>query len=385
MLQTEYIRNLNCNYERILLDQTPEENRYQYCIISRGGIRGLLPCSLRYINNSSYLYYDISSTQNVAQLYTGRNINRAWMKDFLWSMKHMQRELRRFLLDDRNILFYPTQVYQDLEKNDFLFQYIPYYEKDLGFRQLIEFWVEHINYEDECLVEFVYKAHEQYELLEALYLQEQIFEDVKILDKEEPEIRKEENTAYNIKDPDIRVTEGEAFQEQKSQAEETIAEVKSTKKGLLNILDGRRKKQKSARSQYQQEMQERINGYGAVCEETIYQESEEYGKTVYITETPEEKEVIHRLYQMNGKVLTELNKTPFIIGKKKEEADCVISDHTISRVHAKILIEERGIFIEDLNSTNGTFKNGLRMQPYEKRKLEIDDEIKLGKVILIYR
>ena len=43
MLQTEFVRNLNCNYERILLDVNPEEKRYQYCILSRGGIKGLLP------------------------------------------------------------------------------------------------------------------------------------------------------------------------------------------------------------------------------------------------------------------------------------------------------------------------------------------------------
>ena len=69
MLNTEYVRNLNCNYERILLDKKPEEKRYQYCILNRGGIKGLLPCSLLYINGVAYLYYDISSKQNVTQLY----------------------------------------------------------------------------------------------------------------------------------------------------------------------------------------------------------------------------------------------------------------------------------------------------------------------------
>ena len=38
-----------------------------------------------------------------------------------------------------------------------------------------------------------------------------------------------------------------------------------------------------------------------------------------------------------------------------------------------------------MNSTNGTLKNGLRLQPYEKRKLEEGDEITFGKRILIYR
>ena len=49
MINTEYIRSLNANYERMTLGEKPEEKRYQYCMISRGGIKGLLPCSLRYI------------------------------------------------------------------------------------------------------------------------------------------------------------------------------------------------------------------------------------------------------------------------------------------------------------------------------------------------
>lgn len=127
MIQTEYVRSLNCNYERMLLDKKPDEKRYQYCILSRGGIRGLLPCSLRYINGQAYLYYDISSRQNVSQLYSDRYITREWIRDFAWSLQQIQQELGRFLLDAGNILWYPEQIFQDLESNVFSFLYVPYY------------------------------------------------------------------------------------------------------------------------------------------------------------------------------------------------------------------------------------------------------------------
>lgn len=183
MLQSEYIRNLNCNYERVLLDKKPEENRYQYCIVTRGGIRGLLPCSLRYINGQAYLYYDISSTQSVAQLYAHKAIGRQWMKDFLWGMRRIKQELGRFLLDDANVLWYPEQIFQDLEKNDFYFLYVPYHEEENGFGKLLDFLVEHIDYEDEELVECIYKMHEQYGLLGNIYLEERIFEDGRLLER----------------------------------------------------------------------------------------------------------------------------------------------------------------------------------------------------------
>lgn len=193
-MQTEFVRNLHNNYERLLLDKKPEERKYQYCILSRGGIKGLLPCSLRYLNGLAYLYYDITSRQNMVQLYGRRSIDRQWMQDFMWSFQHIRQELERFLLDDKNILWYPEQIFQDLEKNIFSFLYVPYYEGENGFRQLIEFWVEHIDYEDEDLVEYVYKMYEQYEQNGAVYLQEQIFEDAKILERaaEETIVKSEE-------------------------------------------------------------------------------------------------------------------------------------------------------------------------------------------------
>ena len=54
-------------------------------------------------------------------------------------------------------------------------------------------------------------------------------------------------------------------------------------------------------------------------------------------------------------------------------------------MHARIIKQGAEIYLEDLNSTNGTFKNGLRLEPYEKRKLEKEDEIKCGNVTIIFR
>ena len=65
MIETEFIKSMNLNFERVKLNEKPEERRYQYCILSRGGIRGLLECSLRYINSDAFLYYNISSKQNL--------------------------------------------------------------------------------------------------------------------------------------------------------------------------------------------------------------------------------------------------------------------------------------------------------------------------------
>ena len=359
-MQTEFVRSLNCNYERLLLDKMPEERRYQYCILSRGGIRGLLSCSLRYINGFAYLYYDISSKQSVKQLFGMRSITRNWVKDFVWSLGQIRQELERFLLDIGNVLFYPEQIFQNLESNVFSFLYVPYYDGDCGLGQLMEFWVEHIDYDDELLVDFVYHMYEQIEQNGEIYLQSQIFEDVKKLD------------------------EPDSLPEKMPRLEErvTVEEQPEEKKHFFGIFENRKKKNRELRDSYRHEMQEMMEER-AVAEDTVF--GEECGQTIYIEEMKETENVPGQLCTSDGKKIALLDKSVVAIGKKKEETDVVLGDMSVSRLHARIVKEENTYFIEDLNSTNGTFKNGLRLQPYEKRKLEKGDEIRIGRVELVFR
>lgn len=377
MLQTEFIRSMNCNFERILLDEQPEERRYQYCILNRGGIKGLLSCSLRYLNGRAYLYYDITSKQNITQLYAKRFVTREWLRDFMWSLRQVRTELGRFLLDDRNILWEPEQIFQDLESNIFSFLYIPYYQGENTFLKLLEYLVERIDYEDEVLVECVYKMYEQCERNGEVYLQTQIFEDAKMLFEDEKGMEGEAGASK---------MEERKIKDEAELGESAMEPPEVPKKGIRYLLDGHRKKYKNAKADYQKNMQQEMEGY-AVAEEICYkaEDCEEYGKTVYIEDSKALQEIPRRLYTTDGRIVMQVSSTSCVIGKKKEDADLVLDDFSVSRIHAKISREVDGIYIEDLNSTNGTYKNGLRMQPYEKRKLEEGDEIKIGKIVLLYR
>lgn len=383
IIKTEYIRNLNCNYVRMMLEEKPKESRYQYCILNRGGIRFLLPCSLRYIDGEAYLYYDISSTQNIAQLFAGRTLGREWMRDFLWGMERMQQELSRFLLEGRNVVWAPGQIYQDLEKKNFYFMYVPYCQKDTGFKLLLEFWVEHIDYEDEALVEFVYGLHEQYTTAGDACLNRQIFEDFKEVEKKEKQRRKaplEERTAESESVTGLEtLPDRSGFQ---STGEALEMGDGDRKKGFLSFLGSRRKKQDSVSYQEILRQQVGMQTLGAVSEESSYgrdrelESEEEYGRTMYLEDQRQEQ--VRGLYRDNGELAVEIDRLPFVIGKKKEEVDYALEDRSVSRIHARILEEDGILYLEDLNSTNGTYKNGLRMQPYEKRRLERDDELRFG-------
>ena len=385
-MQKEFVRSMNSNYERILLESRPEERKYQYCMVTRGGIKGLLPCSLRYLNGSAYLYYDITSKQSITQLHGRKCIDRDWLKDFMWSYDRLQLELGRFLLDMQNVIWYPEQIFQDLENNVFLFLYVPYCEEETGFKKLLEYLVEKIDYEDELLVECVYKMYEQYEKNGSMYLQAQILEDVKILDtaaavEKAPELLP--RTVNQTEQP-LQDKTGDKVEPAMAAAEKAERQGRNAvpeKKGFFSVLGGRKKKYEEEMESYRETMQRQMEGY-AVAEDTQYEEA--YGQTVYMEEK-EPVQTTHRLYTPDGRILVQLDKPAYLIGKKKQEADIVLQDISVSRIHARISTEAGECYLEDLNSTNGTGKNGLRLQPYEKQRLEPGDEITIGKLVFIYR
>lgn len=418
-MKTEYIRNLNHNFAAILPEQEPDVRRYQYRILERGGLKYLLPCTYRNLEGRTYLYYDITSNQNVRQLFSGKCIDREWMKAFLWSMEKLYQELNRFLLDEQNIVWSPEYIFQNPEKHEFLYTYLPYegqegrLEED--FEKMLEFWTEKVDYEDEPLSEFVYYAYEKYAGLGLGYLEKQIFDDFARLEEPRKDVSKKlsgsDLNAQNTSQPKVsgaekprsytenirdEVSWNNRKKEEKTmymkESEEGQEEKGEERRRILPFWESRKKKQEQ-KSSYREDVKRMINGY-AVCEEGCYgnadekmisrsgRKEEEYGRTIYI----EEKEEITRgLYTEQGKLAVRLDKFPFVLGKKKEDTDYVLEDYSASRVHARLTEEEGSVFLEDLNSTNGTYKNGLRMLPYEKRQLEAEDVIRFGKTTFVFK
>lgn len=378
MFQTEYVKCLKSNYERVHLLQQPDEQRYQYCILTRGGIKGFLPCSLRYINGQAYLYYDITSRQSVMQMYDKQVIGREWVRNFFWSYEHACQELGRFLLDEKNVLVYPEHVFQDLGNRNFYFLYLPYSEEGNGMTQFLEFVLGHMDYEDEVLVECVYSMYEQYEKSKDVYLQQKIFEDARKLEN------KEDIPPVDPCEEYVRVEEkNEIFREETAESSATGENLfRHEKRGFLERFTSKKKRVEEQDKNYRDNILGVVEN-SAVAEDNSY-EDEEYGKTIYV-EQPSEESKIHKLYTPDGRVAAKLDRAVLSIGKQKDEVDFVLNDDSISRLHARICIENEIVYLEDLNSTNGTFKNGLRLQPYEKRRLEEDDEIRLGKLLFVYR
>jgi hypothetical protein len=57
-------------------------------------------------------------------------------------------------------------------------------------------------------------------------------------------------------------------------------------------------------------------------------------------------------------------------------------EHGVGRRHARIFVQNGQVYIEDLNSTNGSFVNNARLTPNQAQSLRNGDEVRLGTMIL---
>ena len=60
----------------------------------------------------------------------------------------------------------------------------------------------------------------------------------------------------------------------------------------------------------------------------------------------------------------------------------VLDDASVSRIHARVLVEPEKVWVEDCGSTVGTLVNG---DPIDRHQLAEGDVLSIGEVKLVYR
>jgi len=182
----------------------------------------------------------------------------------------------------------------------------------------------------------------------------------------QPEDR-EEKTGLEISFP---VREEEEAGEAKAlfpEAEKIKGKKEKGLKGLWNRIFGKKKEAvvefDYSLGDYSQERQEEFGD----CQETVFFESQEEGWKLQ--------------WKERGRTKTAaLVSLPVTVGKIREEVSIVMTDSSVSRVHCRFVEQDGGIAIVDMNSTNGTVLNGMRLRPGEIMGIAKNDEILIGKV-----
>ena len=100
------------------------------------------------------------------------------------------------------------------------------------------------------------------------------------------------------------------------------------------------------------------------------------------------------LHGSQVEILLPLSRTELVIGRsdplKDIYPDVDLTPYEgersgVSRRHARIERDEQGIYLIDLNSTNFSFINRMKLQPGQRYPLKDGDEIRLGLFVIEYR
>lgn len=373
MLDTKYYRDYGHNYLIIKDNGCLLQNTYQWKMITENQIKGLLVSQERNINGDVLLYYEITSRQSLLSIYDSKSICMDQLQKLFIQLKLVNDILQKYLLDGSCLVLLPEYIFQNIETGEYYFLYYPDPEEG-KFSELIDFLITKVNSDDIKAVEMVYKiadlAHrEQFVLDEILSWFQEEEHDVYLHDNSVfREQEKKNGREYQI--------EEEIIEEERVKGKKK-AEKKWIDRIISAFLDKINRRAVS-------EKKEETHRYAETCEGKLFKPEADVENTVYIpwTESCENK-----LYSMDkkNKCHIDLERLPLTVGKLAGAVDIVINESTISRMHAKFSRNGNRIYITDLNSTNGTFQNGIRLTPNASEVIEPGDEIRLGKLKFIYR
>ena len=367
MFCTEYVSSYNRNYIKIpLYGKRGDKLRYQYQILTTRKLEGFLAVNLHTTNEEQGLYYDITSLQNIETLFTREKLNQEWMNCFTGYLQRALWSLEQYLLDERNLIVQSNYIFQDIESGKIYFLYYPYYieEENLNMEKLLSFLVENVDQGEPETVKAIYDIYGKWECMK-----EQFTINTFIL--------LWEKRKYITESVEV-VAEDQRYEECNDVSDTHDKYYEGKKRDITEFIWGKSKSVKM-------EEYKAVDIMNKTKPEVQNPDSIETSKTEYfeITETMEERKLFGNGKQ-NRKVIC-LEKLPLVVGKKSNISDVVLRDTTISRMHARFSEKEGQIFLEDLNATNGTFKNGIRLKPYEMVEIQREDEVRLGNLSFTYR
>lgn len=335
-MEVSYKRDLSSNYMILKGDDQCAQN-YEVHMITENRIYGFLPCICQNREKSAEYFYEITGRQSMQLLFERQKLGYEQLRTILKELSLALEASAEYLLNMDHILLSPEFLYLSPDLKKLYLCYHPGYQKPIreAFLEWTEYLLSKLDKNDSRGIEFGYDLYQK--SLESNFALSDIL-------KEQTETKEKEIK----KDPVI--------------VQEEILPVKTDlpEKNVLWKNFFRKKSGKPKLEDYVAEAE--LTG----SNEKIFLKAEEKeGLTGFLAK--EQQEGL-RLKSLNPDYPDMVVKgSDFLVGKKKQEVDGYIASPVISRIHARITCEnqESGIYyIEDLNSTNGTWIDKKQLDPY---------------------
>ena len=417
-----YERNVTGSFMRIA---APAEGGVDERLLLRRKLPGVLAVEKAYVNGGGQYWYNISGKQSLDTYCSVKEIRMDFVEQLIISVCSLLERMEWNLIRMDCLMLDPELVFISNASQDFVFTLYPggTQKVEQEFQMLMEYLMKKVDHKDTEAVRAVYQIYEH--TLEEGYqitdIRSLLFRDKSGLNQDEEWNRSVasgngkqsmgKNNRANLKCEADRYEDAEQCL---SEMHEKTVKNQGTEKAKIDFRKGIRTdrvhKTQNGTGIWRvmkaklvawgilqdSENPQRINNTKLVEEkrskkreaEVIYPDLEaeiepepvpEIHPTVCLTSFHGQTRGELRYMGNEGFVDIMLKDGSARIGYGKE-ADISINRETISQFHARIHKEEDGFYIEDLNSTNGTFVNEEPLVYKEQRKLAYNDIVQFADI-----
>ena len=417
-----YERNVTGSFMRIA---APAEGGVDERLLLRRKLPGVLAVEKAYVNGGGQYWYNISGKQSLDTYCSVKEIRMDFVEQLIISVCSLLERMEWNLIRMDCLMLDPELVFISNASQDFVFTLYPggTQKVEQEFQMLMEYLMKKVDHKDTEAVRAVYQIYEH--TLEEGYqitdIRSLLFRDKSGLNQDEEWNRSVasgngkqsmgNNNRANLKCEADRYEDAEQCL---SEMHEKTVKNQGTEKAKIDFRKGIRTdrvhKTQNGTGIWRvmkaklvawgilqdSENPQSINNTKLVEEkrskkreaEVIYPDLEaeiepepvpEIHPTVCLTSFHGQTRGELRYMGNEGFVDIMLKDGSARIGYGKE-ADISINRETISQFHARIHKEEDGFYIEDLNSTNGTFVNEEPLVYKEQRKLAYNDIVQFADI-----
>lgn len=366
-----YERDINTSYMKV---PALTEDSLDVRIMLHRNLKGMVPVERCFINGQGEYWYNISGKQALDSFAKMQMLEYSFFEKLILRICEQLEILEWNLLDGNGLLVDPQFIFMNHKGEDISFVFYPEPNSNIlkELQKLLEYLLTKLDHSDH---EVVQEAYELYEMTLGESYQAQDLKDA-ILKRRIKENREKRQEEIIVETEGSKVAETECVYGR----EEITAE--SKEHVLQNQIHNQIEEKLTAL--YKRAKEILVRNPKEKTPTVIYPKEEEeissvtIHPTVCIAATLGEPKGILIYEGMGDYPDFEIDKMICVIGKS-HRARLQIDRDTISHFHAKIEYAD-GYYIEDMNSTNGTFVNDEILNYRERRQLNPGDVIRFADV-----
>lgn len=383
-----YDRNLTGSYMKIPVSIGHE---FDERMMLRRKLPGLLPVERCYIDGTGQYWYNISGKQSLDTYCRIQKIGIDFVERMIISICSEIEILECNLLDQNCLLLDPEQVFVTNQNQEIIFAIYPGHHEQISseFQQLMEYLLTKIDHMDQEAVRIGYAIYEKTldEAYSIMDIRDEIiarrYERTSSVEAATQEQWKSEAPVRSF-DKEVLTEKDVSFEEerQKHILDQLFGEIRRIyqewRQNLAELLGKDKKLQEAGREEAKRAPKQQ-DSWIAYPDDPIPEEKIQIHPTVCLGEYAVHPEGI--LMYEGTEQLQNLRITSQAVRiGKAEDAELRIEKDTISRYHARIDAKNKEYYIEDLNSTNGTYINDELLPYKEVRQLKSNDIIRFADV-----